>query len=125
MSEFKPKTELEEIETISIKESPKKIKHPNTNEINQQGFMKNNKEEDEDSDEEDNDEEDEEDSDEENDSNGIPGLFGGMDLSDCLNTFLTNQNEENIADILTGFKKSLDTQNKILMKILGAIQNMS
>lgn len=112
----------EEIETISVSKSTKDKQCKNPNEIIEQGYM-NEDDNDEDNEEDDDEEDDDEEDDEEYD--GIPGLFGGMDLSECLNTFLTNQNEENIADILTGFKKSLDTQNKILMKILGAIQNMS
>ena len=39
------------------------------------------------------------------------------DLTTIIDHFFTNEDGENLADILSGFKKSLDTQNKILMKI--------
>ena len=39
------------------------------------------------------------------------------DLTSIIDHFFTNEDGENLADILSGFKKSLDTQNKILMKI--------
>lgn len=39
------------------------------------------------------------------------------DLTTVIDHFFTSEDGENLADILSGFKKSLDTQNKILMKI--------
>ena len=39
------------------------------------------------------------------------------DLTTIIDHFFTSEEGENLADILSGFKKSLDTQNKILMKI--------
>ena len=39
------------------------------------------------------------------------------DLTTIIDHFFTNEDGENLADILSGFKKSLDTQNKILLKI--------
>jgi len=39
-------------------------------------------------------------------------------LGDILNHFLTDENGTNIADILSGLKKSIDNHNKILIKIL-------
>jgi len=40
-----------------------------------------------------------------------------MNLGAILQNFLVNEDGQNVCDILSGFKKSLDTQNKILMKI--------
>lgn len=45
------------------------------------------------------------------------------DLATIIDHFFTNQDGENLADILTGFKKSLDTQNKILMKIANILSS--
>ena len=53
--------------------------------------------------------------------------YGGSEaeednLATIIEHFFTNDTGENLADILTGFKKSLDTQNKILMKISNILQ---
>ena len=45
------------------------------------------------------------------------------DLTTIIDHFFTNEDGENLADILSGFKKSLDTQNKILMKIANILQD--
>lgn len=47
------------------------------------------------------------------------------DLTTIIDHFFTNEDGENLADILSGFKKSLDTQNKILMKIANILQDKS
>lgn len=44
------------------------------------------------------------------------------DMTTIIDHFFTNEDGENLADILSGFKKSLDTQNKILMKIANILQ---
>ena len=47
--------------------------------------------------------------------------FGeGLDLAALVQTFFTNDNGENVADIMTSIRDALAQQNKILMK-LGAL----
>lgn len=47
-----------------------------------------------------------------------------LNLPSLLNHFFTNEDGENIAEILTQFKKTIDTQNKIIYKLLqGAAEN--
>tara|TARA_B110000977_G_scaffold84695_1_gene113094 strand:- start:6669 stop:6959 length:291 start_codon:yes stop_codon:yes gene_type:complete len=46
-----------------------------------------------------------------------------MNLGSVLQTFLVSEEGLNICDILTGLKKSMDTQNKILMKIVNNFEN--
>lgn len=41
-----------------------------------------------------------------------------MDLGQILNTFFSDEKGTCISDILVGIKKSIDTQNKILLKFL-------
>ena len=43
-------------------------------------------------------------------------------MEDLLNTFLTNENGDNISDILTGILSCLEKKNSILMKI-GSVLN--
>lgn len=43
-------------------------------------------------------------------------------MEDLLNTFFTNENGDNISDILTGILSCLEKQNSILMKI-GSVLN--
>ena len=45
-----------------------------------------------------------------------------MNLGAILQSFLVNEEGVNVADVFTGVKKSLDTQNKILMKIVGLLE---
>lgn len=45
------------------------------------------------------------------------------DLTTIIDHFFTSEDGENIADILVSFKKSIDTQNKILMKIANILQD--
>ena len=46
------------------------------------------------------------------------------DIPSLINHFFTNTDGENIADILTQLKKSMDTQNKLIYKLLqGAAEN--
>lgn len=45
-----------------------------------------------------------------------------MNLGAILQNFLVNEDGVNVADIFSGVKKSLDTQNKILMKIVGLLE---
>ena len=47
------------------------------------------------------------------------------DLVNIFQHFFTNDDGENIADILTGLKKSVDLQNKILHKVLNAYQKQT
>ena len=54
---------------------------------------------------------DEEESETEEDDMNIPSL---------INHFFTNEEGKNIAEILTDFKKSLDTHNKLIYKLLAA-----
>ena len=44
-------------------------------------------------------------------------------LGDILNHFLTDESGTNIADILSGLKKSIDTHNKLLLKLVNTINN--
>jgi len=39
-------------------------------------------------------------------------------LGDILNHFFTDESGTNVADILSGLKKSIDTHNKLLLKLL-------
>ena len=53
--------------------------------------------------------------DEVDDDHNIPSL---------INHFFTNDNGENIAEVLTQLKKSIDMQNKLIYKLLqGAVEN--
>jgi len=44
-----------------------------------------------------------------------------MNLGSILQNFLVNEEGTNVCDTLTGIKKSIDTQNKILMKVVGLL----
>jgi hypothetical protein len=46
-----------------------------------------------------------------------------MNLGSILKSFLVNEDGNNVCDVLTGLKKSLDTQNKIMMKIVNLFEN--
>lgn len=46
-----------------------------------------------------------------------------MNLGTILQNFFVNQDGENVCEIMSGFKKSLDTQNKILMKIYTLLES--
>jgi hypothetical protein len=46
-----------------------------------------------------------------------------MNLGSILQNFLVNEDGVNVCDVLTGLKKSLDTQNKILMKVVNLFEN--
>jgi len=50
---------------------------------------------------------------------------GGVPLVDIMQTFFTNENGDNVADILTNIgqkvEKQLIAQNKVLVKLLGAL----
>jgi hypothetical protein len=46
-----------------------------------------------------------------------------MNLGSILQNFLVNEEGVNVCDVLTGLKKSLDTQNKILMKVVNLFEN--
>jgi len=46
-----------------------------------------------------------------------------LNIPSLINHFFTNEDGENIAEILTQFKKSLDTHNKILYKLLSSAEN--
>ena len=41
-----------------------------------------------------------------------------MNISSIINHFFTNDEGENIAEILTQLKKTMDTQNKLIFKLL-------
>ena len=43
-----------------------------------------------------------------------------FDIPSLLNHFFTNNDGENIVEVLTGFKKSLDTHNKLIYKLLAS-----
>jgi hypothetical protein len=45
-----------------------------------------------------------------------------IDIGNVMNFFLTDQKGTVLADILTGIKTSIDTQNNILMKLGSVIQ---
>lgn len=65
------------------------------------------------------------DSDEDDDEEGDDEFEFDMDemnLGAILQNFLVNEEGQNVCEILTGFKKSVDTQNKILMKIVGTLE---
>ena len=47
-----------------------------------------------------------------------------LNIPSLINHFFTNEEGENIAQVLTQLKKSLDTQNKLIYKLLqGAAEN--
>ena len=47
-----------------------------------------------------------------------------LNISSLINHFFTNEEGENIAEILTQLKKSMDTQNKLIYKLLqGAVES--
>ena len=64
-------------------------------------------------------------SDNEESEPGSGSEFGGVPLVDIMQTFFTNENGENVADILTNIgqkmEKQLIAQNKVLVKLLGAL----
>ena len=66
------------------------------------------------------DDDDDEDDDEEDDEFGFD--MDDMNLTSILQNFLVNEDGVNVCDVLTGLKKSLDTQNKILMKIVNNME---
>jgi len=61
------------------------------------------------------DEEEDEDEDEDDDN---AEEFNPIDFGQLLSNFFVTENGENVADALMGMKKSLDTHNKIMMKML-------
>ena len=61
-------------------------------------------------------------SNEDNDSED--DIDGDLNFPSLLNHFFTNEEGENIAEILTQLKKSMDTHNKLIYKLLqGAAEN--
>lgn len=51
-------------------------------------------------------------------------MDGDLNIPSLINHFFTNEEGENIAVILTQLKKSMDTQNKLIYKLLqGAAEN--
>jgi len=48
-----------------------------------------------------------------------------LGIEHLLQHFLVNEDGENIPDVLSSIKKSLDIQNKILMKLLGSMSEGS
>ena len=84
-----------------------------------------NKEKDDDDDDDDEDGEDEdEDDDEESDDEDFD--MSQMHLGSILQSFFTSEEHEiNICDSILTLKKSVDTQNKILMKLVSAIEKFS
>lgn len=66
-----------------------------------------------DSEEESENEEDDEDFDEDEDE---------INIADLMQTFFAGENGKNLVDTLDGLKKSVDAQNKILMKIGGMME---
>ena len=60
-----------------------------------------------------------EDSDESEDEDFDPEMLGEeINFPALLNHFFTNEDGQNIADILTDLKKSIDTQNKLIYKLV-------
>ena len=45
-------------------------------------------------------------------------MCGELDLPSLLNHFFTNEEGQNIAEILTDLKKSVDTHNKLIYKLV-------
>ena len=60
----------------------------------------------------------ENDSNEENEDEDFEFDMEDMNLGSILQNFLTNEEGTNVCDVLSDLKKSLDTQNKILMKLV-------
>tara|TARA_B100001094_G_scaffold137877_1_gene133527 strand:- start:4146 stop:4403 length:258 start_codon:yes stop_codon:yes gene_type:complete len=64
-------------------------------------------------------------SDNEESEPGTSSEFGGVPLVDIMQTFFTNENGDNVADVLTNIgqklEKQLIAQNKVLVKLLGAL----
>ena len=47
-----------------------------------------------------------------------------LNIPSLINHFFTNDSGENIAEILTQLKKTIDTQNKLIYKLVqGAVEN--
>ena len=61
------------------------------------------------------------DSDDSNDSNDSNDEQDN-DIGSLFQYFFTNDNGENVVDILTGLKDSIDTHNKLLYKLIQKIQ---
>ena len=60
-----------------------------------------------------------EDSEESEDDNFDPEMLGEeINFPALLNHFFTNEDGQNIADILTDLKKSIDTHNKLIYKLV-------
>ena len=51
-------------------------------------------------------------------------MDGDLNIPSLINHFFTNEDGQNIAEILTQLKKAMDTQNKLIYKLLqGAAEN--
>ena len=62
------------------------------------------------------------DNDNENEEESDAELFEqDVSIADLFQTFFAGSNEENVVDVLVEIKKSLETQNKILMKIVNKL----
>lgn len=62
-----------------------------------------------------------EETDEEEDDDDFNLDMDDMNIGDVLQNFLVNEDGVNFADVLTGLKKSIDNQNKIILKMLNLI----
>lgn len=61
-------------------------------------------------------------SDDENENEEIDiEQMGEPDLLNMFQCFFTNDDGDNVVDVLSSLKKSIDTQNKILMKMLNSL----
>lgn len=47
--------------------------------------------------------------------------MGEPDLLNMFQCFFTNDDGDNVVDVISSLKKSIDTQNKILMKMLNSL----
>ena len=52
------------------------------------------------------------------DSDSEIDMSGDIDLPALINHFFTNENGENICNVLTDIKKSIDTHNKLIYKLI-------
>ena len=64
----------------------------------------------------------EQESDEENDIDIIENDEDDISIADLMQTFFAGENGKNLVDTLEGLKKSVDAQNKILLKVGGLME---
>ena len=66
---------------------------------------------------------DDDDDDEDEDEDEFDPNFTPLDIGNVLQNFFTDDNGTNVTEAILSLKSSVDTQNKILMKILNAFKD--